>query len=427
MHLLTHSTTQYATLNTPSESYTIKPFTDHKISTKTVMAYPNCGFIVSEHLANMFPINEIIPTTAKRAKDIENPKPGIYQVKSLWGCRGISNPKGKRAFRNQITILIYHNNSFCNIKIFPTGKLHMTGCKDKKSYTLAAIKLLNMIRSFHTEENPTIVQVEEDIQDNIYKPLEPLVVSAITPLVTSSESTDNDNDNDNNTNTKEVTTAIAPLKKKKLSVTNSITSTKKRVVSKLLKEPVKPQLMQHFGMIFDVVMVNLDFILGFKVDLIKLNDLLLETEQEGLYPVYEATNNTSVNIKMTYDDPVSKRYDKYYLNSDFNTDTPILQSVFSTDCKKVKPKKVRTHTFLVFSSGKVIQSGTFYDTEMKSAYHRFCKFIYENRSKIEVGLSNEVFDFSQLRGLNALYAASASSHSSSVTKKEKLSILSALA
>jgi TATA-box binding protein (TBP) (component of TFIID and TFIIIB) len=434
--------TEYAILDAPQEQPIQKEFGKLKISTKTVMAYPNCSFILNERLANMFPLNEITPPNARKAKEIIDPKPGFYQVKSEWGCRGISPPGGKRAFRNQITILIYHNDRFCNIKIFPTGKFHMTGCNDKKSYTLAAIKLLNTIRSFHTEENPIIIQTEADIREGTYRQQEPLVITPQVVLTapteqSSSKLASKDIDDiavnnkgpvnvlelQNKNTSKKAAKSSKSLKNSKKAPTaevvpiDTISATdsmnKESTAEPLTLPPTEsaPEIVPTqplgtvFSMIFDVVMVNLDFNLGFRVDQIKLNDLLLDNiEKEGLYPVYESTTNTSVNIKMPYPDPVSKRFDKYYIDPDFNSESPIIQSVFTTECRKSKPKITRTHTFLVFSSSKVIQSGSFYDTEMKSAYYKFCKFVYENRSKVEVGLSNSVFDFSQLRGLNAILA-----------------------
>lgn len=378
-------------------------FNNIKISTKTVMAYPNCSFILSEYLANAFPINEITPPNAKESADIINPKPGFYQIKSVWGCRGIAPPNAKKAFRNQITVLIYWNNCFCNIKIFPTGKFHMTGCRDKKSYTLAAIKLLNTIRSFHTPENPTIEQNLEDVMEGTMPTRqEPLTIEAYpmvdkldkldkvdkldklkldTKVVKSTKRTKNDKKNASEPTPIPLETTIAPTVPTSVPVANSMA----------------------WSMIFDVVMVNIDFNLGFKIDQLKLADVLNETTANEFYPVFESTGSTSVNIKLDYPVPTSKRYDKYYIDPDYDSESPILQSVFTTECKKTSPKKLCTHTFLVFSSGKVIQSGAFYDTEMKTAYAKFCKFVTDHKSVIQVDLTDKsAFDFSQLRGLAML-------------------------
>jgi len=151
---------------------------------------------------------------------------------------------------------------------------------------------------------------------------------------------------------------------------------------------------EPLNIILEVVMVNIDFHLGFDVDQKKL-DQLLQSDDCEFYTIYETPVNTSVNIKLDYPDPQVKKFNQIIVKG--SPDDPELIFTTSDKCPKARDIKTRTHTFLVFSSSKVIQSGRFYDSEMEPAYRKFHDFILKNKESIELKLQEKKFDFSQLK------------------------------
>ena len=277
----------------------VVPFKNLPISTQTVMAYMNCTF-------NFDNILKILLVTAKKykknLKDVEGKNGDIYITEK------------KTVFRNQIPLKIFAVDKFIAVKIFRTGKFHLTGCKTKEHYYQASIMLLNKIRSMHTDEMPTFHMEDSD----------------------------------------------------------------------------------PFNIIFEVVMVNVDFHLGFVVNQKALDYLIHKMNQE-FYTIYESTMNTSVNIKLDYPDPPEQQFHKIIVEG--SPDEPILTHTTINKCEKSRKRDSRKHTFLVFSSSKVIQSGRYYETEMESAYKKFNELIEQNRYKIELKLKDSKFDINSLEGL----------------------------
>lgn len=290
-------------------SKTDRPFKNLPVSTQTVMAYANCTFDINNIYENL-PVEDIGNQDMKKIKG-EHGK--IYQLKRAGQVRGAPTKKGH--FRNQITAYIYILDKMITVKIFPTGKFHLTGCKHLKHQQKAIVELMNHIRKIHTEKAPTIM-LEDDKSLNV---------------------------------------------------------------------------------ILEVVMVNVDFHLGFDVDQRKL-DNVLQKESNDFYTIYETPVNTSVNIKLDYPDPNQKKYNQVVFKG--TVKKPRIVYTTTTECPKARINNTRTHTFLVFSSSKVIQSGRYYDSEMEPAYRKFHNFIKKNREKIELQLEEKKFDMSELKGMN---------------------------
>ncbi len=103
-----------------------KPFRTLPISTQTVMAYANCRFNIV-NIFDQLPIEDIGDTNIKK---ITGEHGKIYQLKRAGQVRGAPTKKGH--FRNQITAYIYILDKMITVKIFPTGKFHLTGCKNLK-------------------------------------------------------------------------------------------------------------------------------------------------------------------------------------------------------------------------------------------------------------------------------------------------------
>jgi TATA-box binding protein (TBP) (component of TFIID and TFIIIB) len=287
-----------------------KPFKSLPISTQTVMAYANCTFNI-ESIFQKLPVEDIGDTPIKK---INGEHGKIYQLKRAGQVRGAPTKKGN--FRNQITTYIYILDKMITVKIFPTGKFHLTGCKRIEHQQQAIVQLMHYIRVADGKENHTF-QMEDE------KPL---------------------------------------------------------------------------NVILEVVMVNVDFHLGFEVDQRKL-DQILQQENNDFHSVFETPVNTSVNIKLEYPDPSVKKYPQIIFKG--TIEKPHIIYTTTGECLKARTVNKRTHTFLVFSSSKVIQSGRYYDSEMEPAYCKFNDFIQNNRKNIELKLKDHSFDMKCLRGLSS--------------------------
>jgi len=131
--------------------------------------------------------------------------------------------------------------------------------------------------------------------------------------------------------------------------------------------------------VLEIVMTNLDFELGFHIDQKELDELIQRQGDESMYSVFDPCVQTSVNVKIEYPDPVAKYFEKIIIHGKNNFEFT------TTDiCPKAKQKETRTHTFLIFSSSKVIQSGRYYDSEMEPAFNKFIQFVQQHRSRLEL-------------------------------------------
>jgi TATA-box binding protein (TBP) (component of TFIID and TFIIIB) len=272
------------------------------ISTQTVMAYTNCSFDLSR-IFEKLPVEE---TTETNVKKLVGSRGKIYQLKYCGKTRGLESKKGN--FRNQLSVCIFLDKMI-TVKVFRTGKLHLTGCKGLEHQQQAIVELLNQVKTIESEE-PLYVIADD----------RPLTV------------------------------------------------------------------------VLDVVMVNVDFNLGFDVDQKKL-DHLLQKNSNDFYSIFEPLVNTSVNIKLVYKEPENIEYQQIIFEPNG------VKFAVTTDCPSSRPKRDHTHTFLVFSSSKVIQSGRYYDQQMGDAYQKFIEFIESNRKYIELRLKEKEFDISKIRGL----------------------------
>lgn len=282
-------------------------FKELSISTQTVMAYANCIFDINNIYDNL-PVEE----TNIDLKKIKGTHGTIYQIKRGGQVRGAPTKKGH--FRNQITTYIWIHDKMITIKIFPTGKFHLTGCKNVNHQRGAITELFKHITQIHSDNTPTY-KIDDDEK--------------------------------------------------------------------------------NLNIVLEVVMVNVDFNLGFDIDQRKLDHLLQNTDNE-FYTIYDTPVNTSVNIKLDYMDPQETLYEQIIINGND------IKFTTTNKCPKARPKEIRTHTFLVFSSSKVIQSGRYYDTHMEIAFTKFNKFISKNREKIELKFNDSKFDMNSLKGMNKI-------------------------
>ena len=136
--------------------------------------------------------------------------------------------------------------------------------------------------------------------------------------------------------------------------------------------------------VFEVVMRNVDFKLGFPIERPALNMLMNREEfsDKIFMSQYESTGHTNVNIKMHSVKPEHFKYDCLVMPT--NGTEPYFTKVklvkYKTPKKKDKyPKYV---TFIVFSSSEIICSGR-YDENMKEMYEFFVRTVFDYRQDIE--------------------------------------------
>lgn len=145
--------------------------------------------------------------------------------------------------------------------------------------------------------------------------------------------------------------------------------------------------------VFEVVMRNVDFKLGFPIERPALNYLMNgETFRDKIFmSQYESTGHTNVNIKMFSRKPKDFRYDCLVIPLD-KARKPHFIKLTDIPYKSAKKKEKETTvekyiTFIVFSSSEIILSGR-YDRNMKEMYEFFVQTVFKNRTSIEEKLSN---------------------------------------
>lgn len=138
--------------------------------------------------------------------------------------------------------------------------------------------------------------------------------------------------------------------------------------------------------LFKLVMMNLDFKLGFPIDRSKLNCLMNKTiySDKVYMSEYESTSHSNVNIAMK-----KKKTDSFYFdcmviptNPDGCAEEFFIKRKRNTFKTPKNNSKCKHTTFIVFSSSKIILSGK-YEGNMKECYDFFIKEALKHREYIE--------------------------------------------
>ena len=153
--------------------------------------------------------------------------------------------------------------------------------------------------------------------------------------------------------------------------------------------------------LFNTVMQNMDFNVGFKINRQKLDKFI--EKHTSHTSIYEGSLATGVNIKVKSDasiEPVITHvlYDGKILEKDYSS-----YEEYNTRLnKKKETKKDKRHTFLVFSSGSVIMSST--GTGMKEIYEDIVDIFIKNRKHFEMTTEEVEYDIQfQEERKNALW------------------------
>lgn len=159
-------------------------------------------------------------------------------------------------------------------------------------------------------------------------------------------------------------------------------SSKVRSVSPLTKNPYFKVEKERVEFVFETVMKNIDFFLGYNIDREALN-MLMNSKKYSKYIFmsnFEPTGQTSVNIKMFVKRPTKQRFTCLYYP---HGNRPKLKDIESiTQYKRPKRAKPKYNTFIVFESSKTKLSGC-YDRDMCRVLKIFLTIIGENKNSIE--------------------------------------------
>lgn len=145
--------------------------------------------------------------------------------------------------------------------------------------------------------------------------------------------------------------------------------------------------------LFNTVMQNLDYNIGFKISREKLNSFI--NENTDFCSIYEGSINTGVNIKVPSEEPYDKYIKKLYYYYDVNLeeekskieDVEYNEYINSMDDREIKKenKKDNRHTFLVFASGSIIMSSR--GPSMKRLFNELITLLKQNKSLVEEKVS----------------------------------------
>jgi TATA-box binding protein (TBP) (component of TFIID and TFIIIB) len=136
--------------------------------------------------------------------------------------------------------------------------------------------------------------------------------------------------------------------------------------------------------IFNVVMKNIDFKVNFNINREKLNQYM--NEYTEFCSLFESSVNTGVNIKIKSNCSYEPELDSIEILPDLTVKksvVPYNSYVYYLDEKEQKKeqKKEKYHTFLVFHSGSIIQSGS--GPEMNSVYEKFISTLLTKKEYFE--------------------------------------------
>jgi TATA-box binding protein (TBP) (component of TFIID and TFIIIB) len=140
--------------------------------------------------------------------------------------------------------------------------------------------------------------------------------------------------------------------------------------------------------VFNIVMKNIDFKIGFSIQRDKLDTFIsMGTEFTSHY---EGSITTGVNIKIKSKCPYDKMLNCLAISPNDEIRTSMVEykeylTFLDEKEKKKEKKKEKYHTFLVFCSGSIIQSGS--GPDMEHVYKEFINVLMNNRSHFEEKLT----------------------------------------
>ena len=318
----------------------IKSFSQIDLSTKVANILTNCQVDIDRFFA-LVPITEYNPPVKRRgrkSKDSQEIRPEILPFGSCVFVQKMEHTRGKPLKKKSEKYFLHTVNAvfaieegkFVTIKIPSDGMLQLTGCSTDQHYRQS---LEVVLKSFQDIERMT--------GERVYSIAPDFTVQNFVSIAAS-------------------------------TATNTATQPSTRL--------------HNVKAVFNTVMENRDFNLGFRVSRENLDNFLNEyTDWAAMFD----SLNTSVQIKIP-----NERYkeeDIPYVEYDVNENklqivkqqmVPYTDYIkFFEDKSKKKNKKQKYFTFAVFWVGSVIMSAR--GPDMERVYNEFVNLMVENREHIE--------------------------------------------
>lgn len=142
----------------------------------------------------------------------------------------------------------------------------------------------------------------------------------------------------------------------------------------------------HPNFVFETVMTNVDFSLGFSINRKNLNTLLNSPQFSERIKMsrYETTGDANVNVQFHTERPPDYFYWRL-IDNDGKWEFDKVDDIMY--CDKRKKKKKKYTTFLVFHSSKTIASAR-YNQGMEKDYNYFMNIVKKYRPQIEEKLQH---------------------------------------
>ncbi len=132
--------------------------------------------------------------------------------------------------------------------------------------------------------------------------------------------------------------------------------------------------------VFNTVMQNMDFNVGFRINRYKLDKYI--NQYTNYCSIFEGSLSTGVNIKVRSDPTVYPKILKIrYSNGQLDKFYTSFEEYKTLLDKKKETKRDKHHTFLVFASGSIIMSSR--GSEMKEVYDSLIDILTNNRKHFE--------------------------------------------
>jgi len=132
--------------------------------------------------------------------------------------------------------------------------------------------------------------------------------------------------------------------------------------------------------VFNTVMQNMDFNVGFRINRYKLDKYI--NQYTNYCSIFEGSLSTGVNIKVRSDPDVHPKILKIrYSNGQLDRFYTSFEEYKILLNKKKETKRDKHHTFLVFASGSIIMSSR--GSEMKEVYDSLIDILTNNREHFE--------------------------------------------
>ena len=309
----------------------VKPFSQIEVSTRTVIVFTNCRLTL-ENLFNYIPITDFDPVLKRRGRKKRNmvekqvirlPFGSVIRVQYELNVRGVVHYNHKTAV------------PLVEAVVCPTGKT-----ENKKSYFLHCVVLV------------IAIDTAEDTENKFKN--------------------------------------VKLYSNGKLQITGCKNDEQYIQTMRALFQ-LFGQIERFTGMqvcantdltyraVFNTVMQNMDFFIGFSICRNKLDQFI--NANTTFRSIYEGSMNTGVNIKI----PVSTTNGKLLAIECSKTTNEVVRSQVNYEDYKhfimKKGKKEPEHTFLVFATGHIIFTSA--GTDMESVYYAFITLMMENRAHFE--------------------------------------------